>query len=240
MAELLVSVRSAAEAEAALSGGAALIDVKEPENGSLGRAPEETIAAVIRAVDGRRPVSAALGELKEQPDVYRDTGLKYAKWGLAGLAQGDWRHLLITARDGLQQTPAHCRLVAVAYADWRRAAAPSPTEVCHFAVEHGCGAFLLDTWHKDGSTLLDWLALPEIAKLGRQCRTGGVPLALAGSLGPKQIARLRSVTPQWFAVRGAVCAGGKRYGGIDAAAVRELTEIAAGRIKPAKLASSPA
>ena len=37
---LLVSVRSAAEAEEALAGGAALIDVKEPANGPLGKAPQ--------------------------------------------------------------------------------------------------------------------------------------------------------------------------------------------------------
>ena len=36
--QLLVSVRSPAEALAALEGGAALIDVKEPARGSLGRA----------------------------------------------------------------------------------------------------------------------------------------------------------------------------------------------------------
>ena len=36
MTGLLVSVRDAAEAEAALRGGATLIDVKEPRHGSLG------------------------------------------------------------------------------------------------------------------------------------------------------------------------------------------------------------
>ncbi len=38
MTRLLVSVRSAAEAEIALSAGADLIDVKEPSRGSLGAA----------------------------------------------------------------------------------------------------------------------------------------------------------------------------------------------------------
>src|SRR3954452_14348343 len=60
---LLVSVRSAAEALSALAGGADVIDVKEPDRGSLGAADEETISAIVRAVDGRAPVSAALGEL---------------------------------------------------------------------------------------------------------------------------------------------------------------------------------
>jgi len=66
--KLLVSVRDAAEARAALVGGADLIDVKEPSRGSLGRAEADTIAAVAHAVGGRTPVSAALGELRDWAD----------------------------------------------------------------------------------------------------------------------------------------------------------------------------
>src|SRR3954454_23697054 len=62
---LLVSVRSAAEALAALAGGADVIDVKEPNRGSLGAADDDTIAAVVEAVAGRAFVSAAFGELVE-------------------------------------------------------------------------------------------------------------------------------------------------------------------------------
>src|SRR5690554_1200212 len=47
---LLVSVRSPEEAEAALVGGADLIDVKEPAAGSLGRAADAVIEAVIGCV----------------------------------------------------------------------------------------------------------------------------------------------------------------------------------------------
>src|SRR5947209_8028398 len=43
---LLVSVRSAAEARAALDGGAALIDIKEPARGPLGRADDGVMAEV--------------------------------------------------------------------------------------------------------------------------------------------------------------------------------------------------
>ena len=46
MAELLVSVRSLGEAQAALVAGAAVIDVKEPLRGSLGRADDATISAL--------------------------------------------------------------------------------------------------------------------------------------------------------------------------------------------------
>lgn len=60
--QLLVSVRDSAEAAIALDAGADIIDVKEPNLGSLGFAGSETVQAVVDLVDGRCPVSAALGE----------------------------------------------------------------------------------------------------------------------------------------------------------------------------------
>ncbi len=222
---LLVSVRSAEEAEAALAGGAALIDVKEPARGALGRADDATLQDVAAAVAGRRPVSAALGELKEasNPPTFP---VAYVKWGLSRCAGGSgWRAGLDAAAARL---PAATRPVAVAYADWRRADAPAPADVCAFARDRAWGAFLLDTWRKDGTTLLDWLSLAELKPLRDACRDAGVPLALAGSLGPEQIATLLPLRPDWFAVRGAACARGKRDGRIDAAAVRRLAALLTG------------
>ncbi len=91
MTQLLVSVRSAAEAEAALAGGAHVIDVKEPSRGSLGRADDATIDEVVRVVAGRRPVSAALGELHdfgEWPECLPQ--LQFVKWGLSKFRLGEF------------------------------------------------------------------------------------------------------------------------------------------------------
>src|SRR5205809_437688 len=125
--ELLVSVRSAAEAEAALEGGAHLIDVKEPRHGSLGRAADAVIGAVVARVAGRRPVSAALGELADAADgsPWSGAGLDYAKWGLSGMAGRDWRRRLAAVEQGLAAASPTCRPVTVAYADWERAGAPA-------------------------------------------------------------------------------------------------------------------
>ena len=68
MTRLLVSVRDASEALAALAGGADIIDVKEPTRGSLGMADGDAVAGVVEAVGERVPVSAALGELCEWPE----------------------------------------------------------------------------------------------------------------------------------------------------------------------------
>jgi uncharacterized protein (UPF0264 family) len=228
--KLLVSVRSAAEAEAALAGGADLIDTKEPERGSLGFAGAETIAAVVSAVAGRRPVSAALGELaegREAPAI----GLAFAKWGLARChGSPDWPVALSAAA---QRLPPGCRPVAVAYADWRRARAPSPGEVCAFVCSRRWGALLIDTWRKDGTTLLDWSSHAQLLRLRKHCAADGVPIAFAGSLTVEPIALLRPLQPDWFAVRGAACRDGQRTQPIDAGRVRRLAELLAESITAA-------
>ena len=230
--QLLVSVRNAAEVEAAVAGGADLIDVKEPEAGPLGPADCGVLMEVIAEVAGRRPVSAALGELldsfwKKPPAVPH---LAYAKWGLAGFQQHApllWRWQLTHAAQQLAELNPGCRAVAVAYADWQLAAVAGAEEVCAFAVEHRTGAFLIDTWGKDGSTLLDWLSPREIAGFAECCRVAGVPIALAGSLGLAEIRILAPVAPDWFAVRGAVCQGRRRGSTLDEGKVRGLVDLLA-------------
>jgi uncharacterized protein (UPF0264 family) len=233
MAELLVSVRSPQEAQAALVAGTSVIDVKEPLRGSLGRADDATIAAILRETAGRRPVSVAMGELVERLPRFEAAGLSYLKWGLAGCGgRPRWRAELAEAIASLHKANARCRAVATAYADWRRADAPLPEEVCAFACTHSCGAFLLDTWHKDGTTLLEWLAPAEVGRLCQTCRKAGVRVALAGSLGPAQIRVLRALGPDWFAVRGAVCGGGRREQAIDSAAVARLVDLVGSHCGP--------
>lgn len=228
--QLLVSVRNAGEVEAAVAGGADLIDVKEPELGSLGPPTREILAKVVAEVAGRRPVSAAMGELLDsfwkEPIVL--PGLTYAKWGLAGFQRHAplvWRWELDFAAKRLAEVNPECRAVAVAYADWKRAQAPSPRDVLSLATRLRLGAFLLDTWQKDGATLLDWLSLGEIQLLRIQCRSAGIPIALAGSLGETEIQTLLPLRPDWFAVRGAVCQGRQRGGVIDEGKVRQLVEM---------------
>jgi uncharacterized protein (UPF0264 family) len=233
--ELLVSVRSVAEAEAALEGGAHLIDVKEPLHGALGRAGAAVIAGVIVRVAGRRPVSSALGELANPTEAspYLGAGLAYAKWGLSRMgSRPDWQQLWRDACWRVTAVSPLCRVVAVAYADWQRAGAPSLTEVSAFARACGQGVLLVDTFHKAprpetgrAPTLLDVLPLAEIVQLCASCSAAGVRVALAGSLGAAQIERLRPSRPDWFAVRGAVCDGGRREAAVSARKVRELVGL---------------
>ena len=227
--QLLVSVRSSTEAEAALEGGAQLIDVKEPRHGSLGRADEAVIVDVIERVAGRRPVSAALGELAnpEQARPYPRPGLAYGKWGLSGMGkEADWQHLWQDARRRVAAVHAACQVVLVAYADWPRAAAPSVAAVSAFAREQAGGVLLVDTFVKaPRHTLLHQMPPEEICRLCASCRAAGVRVALAGSLGAAEIERLKPARPDWFAVRGAACAGDRREAAVSARKVRELVGL---------------
>jgi uncharacterized protein (UPF0264 family) len=117
---LLVSVRNVDEAASALSGGADIVDVKEPGNGALGKASDDHIQSIIDYVAAHStdvPVSAALGECTDwqQPTIELNSnghdsaagtvsaanvstsvsGLTYVKLGLAnilkGATDGTWR-----------------------------------------------------------------------------------------------------------------------------------------------------
>jgi uncharacterized protein (UPF0264 family) len=217
--QLLVSVRSADEARAALAGGADLIDVKEPTRGPLGAADLPVIRDVIAAVNGRVAVSAAFGEWHEWVEQKAPAGLHYAKWGLARLT---------TPPSGvltrIRMTDCAFFPVLVAYADHRRAESPDPEWLAGAAVRYHFPAFLIDTAVKDGSTLLDWIAPATLARLRFELGDAGVPLALAGSLDEAAIRTLGPLVPNWFAVRGAACTGG-RSGTVCADRVRRLKDV---------------
>jgi uncharacterized protein (UPF0264 family) len=224
-----VSVRSTEEAAAALEAGADLIDVKEPAKGPLGPAEAEVVSAVLDVVGDRVQVSAALGEWSPNALTeavwHLELPLAYVKWGLAGYTAGPgWGEDLLETR---RQIPARTDVVAVAYADWQRAKSVPPTEVAKFAKRYRYRAFLLDTWGKDGKNLLHFIKPDEVTELVAGLKTGGVKVALGGSLGLEQVKQLKAAAPDWFAVRGAVCVGGKRDGALDPGRVKKWKEALA-------------
>jgi len=225
MTGLLVSVRSAAEAELALAGGADLIDVKEPRRGSLGAADPVVWDEVRRVVAGRTPVSAALGELLpalRDENLQHAQGMSFAKVGLAGCsAVSDWASRWTRAMRAL---PAGVQPVAVHYVDRRTARSPPAVELLPIAAMLRSPYLLLDTFDKSAGRLLDHLSLDQLAALTEQAATHGLRLVLAGSLDEGAIRRLAPLRPAYFAVRGAVC-GGDRMQAIELARVKRLAEV---------------
>lgn len=222
MTRLLVSVRNAEEAAIAADAGVDLIDVKEPSRGSLGAADRHTLEQVLARVAGRRPVSAALGELADPEAVIRCRDLppcQYAKLGLSHMAgRSDWRQRWQVALSAL---PPSVAPVAVAYADSRAAQSPPLDDVLAAAQELGCVALLIDTWDKASGTLVDHLSARDLAAVAEQTRAAGLLFALAGSLRIEHLPLVLAAQPDYVAVRGAACRGG-RTGTIDERAIQAL------------------
>lgn len=225
MTRLLVSVRNADEACAALAGGADLIDIKEPSHGALGAADRQVWREVLAAVNGRAPVSAALGELAEL-DVTSiaaaTTGLQLVKAGLAGCGTDDnWLVSLRTLQQALPRTTA---LVAVAYADAARCGAPAPQEVLQAARDLQLPILLIDTYDKRHGDV--WAAMPpaELAKLVHSAQQADIRVALAGSLTSETVPHAIALSPSWIAVRGAACDAG-RDGRVSTTRVQELKAL---------------
>lgn len=232
---LLVSVRNADEAKAAVAGGADIIDIKEPLQGPLGMAEPAVIDDVIAAVSGRAPVSAALGETC---DWLRDagatdsasvvprlpTGLTFAKLGLAGLSRSsdwftDWHRVR-----SVFETAAGRPLpwVAVAYADADVAQAPPVGEIIAAAARTGCCGVLIDTWDKSGHGVLELIPTDELRSWRRLARERGLFFALAGRLRSDDLRRRSIRACNVVGIRSAACADGDRTQMIAASRVAEL------------------
>lgn len=232
---LLVSVRSPDEAISAAAGGADIIDVKEPHHGSLGRPSAHTAVGIRHGLTEHcglpvpPPLSCALGELREwnldEPSAaeFPETalaGYHFAKAGLAGCRDlRDWPQRLQRLR---VRFAGVTNWVAAAYADAARAEAPEVEQVAAEATAGACRVLLIDTWKKDGSTLLDWLSPARLQRVSEDCAEAGVLLALAGRVQLSHIEILLRARPAIIAVRGAVCEAGDRVGQVRAARVSEF------------------
>ncbi len=237
---LLVSVRNAAEAAEALDGGAAIIDVKEPRHGPLGAAEPEAIAAVARVVGRRRPWTMACGELEGEAadesvagSIRRRLDRMLAllegsavppaavKIGLAGGAGTDWQRRLLAVFESL---PAGSERVAVAYADWQRAGAPSPPEVIAAAAGLNCPVLLIDTFDKTAGGLFACCPPGMPATWVAAARAARLQVAVAGRLAPTEIQSAWDLRPDVVALRSAVCFNG-RDGAVQAGLVRSAVSL---------------
>src|SRR5688572_19168071 len=132
--KLLVSVACPADASAAVSGGADLIDAKDPLVGALGAVTQDVLMAIHAAVAGARPVTAALGDARDEAITERaarrfaTTGATFVKVGFAGITSAHHVEALIAAAVRGAAT-ARCGVVAVAYADARCGTALPPGEL---------------------------------------------------------------------------------------------------------------
>lgn len=239
--QLLVSAASAADATAALKGGADVVDAKDPAAGALGAVAPGVLREIVARVAGARPVTAALGDAASEDEAERAAhaaaaaGAALVKLGFAGVAGAERATLLARAavRGAAAGGARPAGLVVVGYADAAAAHSLPLHAVIGVARASGARGVLVDTAAKGGPGLFGLLTAAEAAAWVADARAAGLLVALAGRLAEGDLALARAAGAHIAGVRGAACVGG-RAGTVSAALVRALAAAArAGAAAPA-------
>ncbi len=227
---LLVSVRNASEALAAVRGGADLVDVKDPSAGSLGAAPIKDFHEIHTAVSGERPVTAALGDANDETAIekiaktFAGAGATFVKVGFAGVHDARRvRTLTEAVTRGARGAGNGTAVVVVAYADERRVGTLSPPALAEVASVAGVEGLLIDTADKSGPGLRDLVGSHTLTAWVAEAHNAGLFAALAGKLTADDLGWVRDAGADIAGVRGAACENG-RVGQVVASRVRLLRE----------------
>lgn len=223
---LLVSVRDARDAQAAVRGGAEIVDAKDPRGGALGPVTPRTLARIRAAVPPGIPVSAALGDAAAERAVPH--GVAYVKVGLRDVRDAN-RARALAHRIAQRAAEVGAELVLVAYADASRAGSLHPLSVPDIAATAGARGVLLDTAFKDRGSLFELLDVAQVAQWLATARAAGLLTALAGSLDGPSLRTAFALGADIAGVRGAACDGG-RTGRVSIARVAALSALVAAAV----------
>lgn len=229
---LLVSARNAADAAAALAGGADIVDAKEPSAGALGAVTLDALRQMLSVVAAARPVSTALGDatnraaLERRVRAHAAEGVAFVKIGFAGTTDATRVADLIASAVGAARAYA-CAVVAVGYADADRAGSIGCDVLFDAATRGGASGVLIDTADKNGPGLLKLLPPSALTRFASAAHDRGLSIALAGKLSSADLAVVRASGADIAGVRGAACRAG-RASAISEARVRELAQVTRG------------
>jgi hypothetical protein len=231
---LLISPINTEEALEAIEGGADIVDVKNPKEGSLGASFPWIIKGVREMTPEDMLVSATLGDVPYKPGTVSlaamgalVSGADYIKVGLYGTKNYDEAlEVMENVVRTVRENSSDAVIVASGYADAHRVGAIDPMEIPKVAAEAGADLAMVDTAVKDGKTLFDFMDMDVLQKFVNEIHDYGLKSALAGSVKKDQLKPLYDINCDVVGVRGAACIGGDRNTGkIHRSAVAELKNM---------------
>jgi len=231
---LLISPINTEEAHEAIEGGADIIDVKNPKEGSLGANFPWVIKSIREMTPEDMLVSATVGDVPYKPGTVSlaalgaaVSGADYIKVGLYGTKNYDEAlEVMKNVVKTVNEYSADAIVVASGYADAHRIGALDPMEIPKVAADAGADLAMVDTAVKDGKTLFDFMNEEKIARFNNEIHIYGLKSALAGSVKKEQLRTLYNLGTDVVGIRGAACVGGDRNSGkIHRSAVMELKKM---------------
>jgi uncharacterized protein (UPF0264 family) len=231
--KLLVSVVDEAEARAAVAGGADIVDVKNPREGSLGANFPGVIRAVRQLLPPPHLVSATLGDVPNLPGTVSLAalgaavcGVDFVKLGLFGVTDTDAAHFLLArVGEAVKSWNPAIQVIAAGYADAWRVGAIAPLGVPAVARAAGLDGCMIDTIGKGQGSLFTYLNESQLSEFVAACRANGLLCGLAGSLAGADLPRVQALGADVVGVRSAACQGDRVAGRIDPERVRWLKSL---------------
>jgi uncharacterized protein (UPF0264 family) len=225
--KLLVSPMNVQEAIASEQGGADIIDVKNPKEGSLGANFPWVIGEIKSCI--KKPLSATIGDFNYKPGTASlaalgaaVAGAQYIKVGLYDIhTEAEAFDLLSAVAKAVKSYDPKRLVVASAYSDYSRIGSISPFDLPPVARRAGCDVVMVDTGVKDGKSTFEFMGNGELQSFVEAAHAEGLQCAVAGSIKFDDISLLKHVGPDIIGVRGVVC-GGNRNDGIRADLVARL------------------
>jgi len=219
----LVSVKDVEEAKACM-GLVDVIDVKNPEEGSLGASFIWTIKDVseLSRANGTM-VSATVGDLDKSglaslASYAIADFVDFVKVGV--LANGKKAEEIV--KSVVKSVNGRSKVIAVAYADYSEVNSVSPSELVEIAKRCKADGVVIDTVLKVKPSF-EILNADEIRDFVSRARSYGLITALAGGLNWKHVDLVKRLKPDVVGVRGLVCRG-DRKGSLDVELVRRFVD----------------
>jgi (5-formylfuran-3-yl)methyl phosphate synthase len=216
--KVLISPVDKEEAIIASNGGADIVDVKNPKEGSLGANFPWIIKEIKEAVNGRQPISATIGDFNFKPGTASlaafgaaVAGADYIKVGLYDIQTREQAlELLTKITRAVKDYDATKKIVASGYSDYERINSISPLLLPEVAAEAGVDVVMVDTAIKDGKSTFEFMDEKKLKKFTDLAHEHGLENAIAGSLRFEDLPTLERIGPDIIGVRGMVCGGDRR------------------------------
>ena len=240
--KLLISPTDEKEAAEAIAGGADIIDVKNPKEGSLGASFPWVIKQIRAITPPNVELSCTLGDVSDHPGVMAlaalgaaSTGVDYIKTGLQGVrTKEDAVNMMKTISRAIREHNSQIRVVVVGYADAKRAESVNPMEIPEIAHEANLDIAMLDTAVKDDKNIFEFLSKEQLRSFVEKSHRYGLLAAIAGSLHKEDLLVISDLGAEIVGLRGAACTNGDRVNGrLRKEMVLELAEII-GKSRPTK------
>ncbi|HYA77104.1 MAG TPA: (5-formylfuran-3-yl)methyl phosphate synthase [Verrucomicrobiae bacterium] len=245
--KILISPKNEKEASEAIAGGADIIDVKNPQEGSLGANFPWVIKQIREIAPRKIQVSCALGDVPNLPGSISlaalgaaSLGVDYIKVGLYGFkTPKEAVFLLQNVNKAAKECNPKIKIAATGYADAERIGTIDPMLIPEIASLAQVDLAMIDTAVKDGKNLFNFLSDKQLEEFIDKTHKLGLEAALAGSLRKQDLPIVYGLGADVAGLRGAACTNSDRASGqITRKLVQELVETVTQAEKQANIKRS--